>query len=142
MGRGRWKADRLRDLVRDYVVEHLADEDAVLVIDETGFLKQGKASCYGLGREDYELPDRSLAAYVSRHAHAFIDRELYLPKIWTGDKAPVGRGACAGRHRFCDQARACADRDRPDMRLARRSPGSPPIASMALTTSRWRSPRG
>jgi len=32
----------LRDIVRDYVIEHLADDDAVLVIDETGFLKQAK----------------------------------------------------------------------------------------------------
>lgn len=40
-----WDADALRDIVRDYVIEHLAEDDAVLVIDETGFLKQGKASC-------------------------------------------------------------------------------------------------
>src|SRR5438067_4649779 len=45
LGRGSWDADALRDVVRDYAVEHLADADAVLVIDETGFLKQGKASC-------------------------------------------------------------------------------------------------
>src|SRR5207344_276407 len=45
LGRDRWDADGLRDMVRDYVTEHLADENAVLVIDETGFLKQGKASC-------------------------------------------------------------------------------------------------
>src|ERR1700752_5366293 len=45
LGRGRWDADALRDIVRDYVVEHLAADDAVLVIDETGFLKQGRASC-------------------------------------------------------------------------------------------------
>ena len=38
LGRGRWDADELRDIVRDYVVEHLAADDAVLVIDETGFL--------------------------------------------------------------------------------------------------------
>ncbi len=38
LGRGRWEADALRDLVRDYVVESLADRDAVLVLDETGFL--------------------------------------------------------------------------------------------------------
>lgn len=44
LGRGRWDADALRDIVRDYVVETLGAEDAVLVIDETGFLKQGKAS--------------------------------------------------------------------------------------------------
>jgi hypothetical protein len=36
-----WDADALRDIVRDYVIEHLADDDAVLVIDETGFLKKG-----------------------------------------------------------------------------------------------------
>jgi SRSO17 transposase len=44
LGRGRWDADDLRDIVRDYVAENLATDDAVLVIDETGFLKQGKAS--------------------------------------------------------------------------------------------------
>ena len=37
-----WDADALRDIVRDYVIEHLADDDAVLVIDETGFLKQAR----------------------------------------------------------------------------------------------------
>jgi SRSO17 transposase len=36
--------------VREYVVEHFAAEDAVLVIDETGVLKQGKSSC-GVGRQ-------------------------------------------------------------------------------------------
>ena len=50
LGRDRWDADALRDLVREYVVEHLADDDAVLVIDETGFLKQGTASC-GVARQ-------------------------------------------------------------------------------------------
>src|SRR3954469_22059621 len=43
LGRGRWDADALRDIVRDYALEHLAADDAVLVVDETGFLKQGKA---------------------------------------------------------------------------------------------------
>jgi SRSO17 transposase len=63
LGRDRWNADALRDLVREYVVEHLRDDDAVLVIDETGFLKQGKASCgvarqyTGFRGEDHELPD-------------------------------------------------------------------------------------
>ena len=64
LGRDRWDADALRDLVREYVVAHLADDDAVLVIDETGFLKQGKASCgvarqyTRLGGQDNQLPDR------------------------------------------------------------------------------------
>src|SRR5215210_3807109 len=50
LGRSRWDAEALRDLVRDYALETLADRDAVLVIDETGFLKQGRASC-GVGRQ-------------------------------------------------------------------------------------------
>jgi SRSO17 transposase len=93
LGRGRWDADGLRDIVRDYVVEHLADEAAVLVLDETGFLKQGKASC-GVSRQYTGSAGKIancqtgvFAAYVSRHGHAFIDRALYLPKSWTGDPA-------------------------------------------------------
>ena len=93
LGRGRWDADALRDIVRDYVVETLAADDAVLVIDETGFLKQGKASC-GVGRQYTGSAGKItncqigvFAAYVSRHGHAFIDRALYLPKAWTDDPA-------------------------------------------------------
>jgi SRSO17 transposase len=35
----RWDADALRDALRGYVVEHPGDPRAVLVLDETGFLK-------------------------------------------------------------------------------------------------------
>jgi SRSO17 transposase len=93
LGRDRWEADELRDVVRDYVVEHLSDNEAVLVIDETGFLKQGKASC-GVARQYTGSAGKItncqigvFAAYVSRHGHAFIDRALYLPKAWTEDPA-------------------------------------------------------
>ena len=41
LARAVWDADGLRDDVRGYVVEHLADTDAVLVVDETGDLKMG-----------------------------------------------------------------------------------------------------
>ena len=71
----------------------MADDDAVLVIDETGFLKQGKASC-GVGRQYTGSAGKItncqigvFACYVSRHGHAFIDRTLYLPKSWTDDPA-------------------------------------------------------
>ncbi len=93
LGRGQWDADALRDIVRDYVVETLGADDAVLVIDETGFLKQGKASC-GVGRQYTGSAGKItncqigvFAAYVSHHGHAFIDRALYLPKAWTDDPA-------------------------------------------------------
>jgi SRSO17 transposase len=93
LGRGRWEADALRDLVRDYALEALADQDAVLVLDETGFLKQGKGSC-GVARQYTGSAGKItncqigvFAAYASRHGHTFIDRALYLPKAWTDDPA-------------------------------------------------------
>ncbi|GJE46450.1 IS701 family transposase ISMch7 [Methylobacterium soli] len=93
LGRTHWDAEALRDVVRDVVVETLAAPDAVLVIDETGFLKQGKASC-GVGRQYTGSAGKItncqigvFAAYVSEQGHAFIDRQLYLPKAWTQDEA-------------------------------------------------------
>jgi SRSO17 transposase len=93
LGRGRWEADALRDLVRDYALETLADAGAVLVIDETGFLKQGRSSC-GVARQYTGSAGKVtncqvgvFAAYVSRHGHAFVDRALYLPKAWADDPA-------------------------------------------------------
>src|SRR5437763_2145211 len=93
LGRARWEADALRDIVRDYALETLADPEAVLVFDETGFLKQGKASC-GVARQYTGSAGKVtncqigvFAAYASRHGHAFIDRALYLPKPWASDPA-------------------------------------------------------
>ena len=40
----RWDADLVRDDLKSYVIEHLADAAAVLVVDETGFLKKGDKS--------------------------------------------------------------------------------------------------
>ena len=88
LGRSHWDADDLRDLVREYALEMLASPDAVLVIDETGFLKQGQRSC-GVGRQYTGSAGKItncqigvFAAYVSDKGCAFIDRQLYLPKEW------------------------------------------------------------
>jgi SRSO17 transposase len=89
LGRSRWDADALRDVGRDSALEALSEPDAVLVIDETGFLKQGKASC-GVARQYTGSAGKItncqigvFAAYVSGQGHAFIDRALYLPQSWT-----------------------------------------------------------
>src|ERR671927_414664 len=117
LGRAQWDADALRDLVRDYVVETLADPGAVLVIDETGFLKQGRASC-GVGRQYTGSAGKIancqigvFAAYVSRHGQALIDRALYLPKAWTDDPARL-RAAHVPEEVVYNQAPACARYDR------------------------------
>jgi SRSO17 transposase len=92
LGRGRLDGDALRDVAREYALETLSDGDAVLVIDETGFLKQGKASC-GVARQHTGSAGKItncqigvFASYVSQHGHAFIDRTLYLPKELTDDR--------------------------------------------------------
>ncbi len=46
----RWDADAVRDDLRAYVVERLGDPAAVLVLDETGFLKKGTKSV-GVARQ-------------------------------------------------------------------------------------------
>jgi SRSO17 transposase len=106
LGRGRWDADALRDIVCDYALETLAENDAVLVIDETGFLKQGKASC-GVARQYTGSAGKItncqigvFACYVSRHGHAFIDRALYLPKAWTDDPARMKAAHVPAETRF------------------------------------------
>ena len=93
LGRAMWDADALRDVVRDYAVETLAEPEAVLIVDETGFLKQGRSSC-GVGRQYTGSAGKItncqigvFAAYVSAKGPAFIDRALYLPKAWTHDPA-------------------------------------------------------
>src|SRR3954463_16142078 len=62
LSRMRWGADAVRDDLRAYVVEHLGEPEAVLVLDETGFVKKGEKSV-GVQRHRgprRELPDRGL----------------------------------------------------------------------------------
>jgi DDE superfamily endonuclease len=76
-----------------YVREQLADGSAVLVIDETGFLKKGSKSV-GVQRQYSGTAGRSencqlgvFLTYASQAGHTLLDRELYLPKSWTRDTA-------------------------------------------------------
>ena len=41
LSRAQWDADAVRDDLQAYMVEQLGDAKAVLVLDETGFLKKG-----------------------------------------------------------------------------------------------------
>jgi SRSO17 transposase len=87
-----WDADAVRDDLRAYVLEHLGDERAVLVIDETGFLKKGSKSA-GVARQYSGTAGRIencqigvFLAYAAPAGRTFIDRELYLPKAWIEDR--------------------------------------------------------
>jgi SRSO17 transposase len=92
----KWDADEVRDDLRSYVVEHLADEaSGVLIVDETGFLKKGEKSVgvarqyTGTAGDTVNCQVGAFLAYASEKGAAFIDRALYLPRAWTGD--PVRR---------------------------------------------------
>jgi hypothetical protein len=119
LGRGRWDAEALRDIVREYVVEHLADEDAVLVIDETGFLKQEGvlrrgSAIHGLvglqppgstrWGEDHQLPDRRIRG-LCLAARSCLYRSGAIPAEGVDQRSsPDGGRSCAAGHRLCRQA--------------------------------------
>jgi SRSO17 transposase len=97
LARVHWEADLVRDDLRAYVVEQLGDEQAVLVLDETGFVKKGDKSC-GVQRQYSGTAGRIencqigvFLAYASRHGQTLIDRALYLPDNWAN--APARRAA-------------------------------------------------
>nr|WP_244421948.1 IS701 family transposase [Ktedonobacter racemifer] len=87
-----WDEQALRDELCRYVIEHLAGEQGVLVVDETGFLKKGKksagvASQYsGAAGGTANCQIGVFLLYASSKGQAFIDRELYLPQEWTQDR--------------------------------------------------------
>lgn len=90
--RALWDADALRDEMRQYVVENLGDDEAILVVDETGFIKKGSHSV-GVQRQYSGTAGRIencqigvFLAYASPHGHTFIDRALYLPEDWVADQ--------------------------------------------------------
>ena len=87
----RWDADLVRDDLKSYVIEHLADADAVLAVDETGFLKKGDKSV-GVQRQYSGTAGRIensqigvFLAYASVNGRTLLDRELYLPQVWAED---------------------------------------------------------
>ena len=106
LSRARWDADGVRDDVRSYVVEQLGDPGAVLVVDETGDVKKGTATP-GVQRQYTvtagRIENAQVAVYLGYAAprgHALIDRELYLPKSWTGDPARCEAAGIPGHAAF------------------------------------------
>jgi SRSO17 transposase len=75
------------------VLEHLSEPEAVLIVDETGFLKKGDKSV-GVQRQYSGTAGRIensqigvFLTYASTQGNAFLDRELYLPQEWAADRA-------------------------------------------------------
>jgi SRSO17 transposase len=92
LSRARWEADEVRDDLLDLVREKLADPTAVVVIDETGFLKKGIKSVGGAPQYSgtagkiRNCQIGVFVAYVAEKGQGLVDRELYLPREWTDDR--------------------------------------------------------
>jgi SRSO17 transposase len=87
-----WDPDKVRDDLRSYVVGHLGSADGVLIVDETGFLKKGSRSA-GVARQYSGTAGRIensqigvFLTYSTTAGRTFLDRELYLPKVWIDDR--------------------------------------------------------
>ena len=101
LGRGAWDADALRDEQLGVVLAGLGEEDAVLAIDETGFVKQGKKSV-GVKRQytgtSGKIDNCQIGVFLSwqtAKGHALIDRALYLPAgMGRGRRASAGQQVC------------------------------------------------
>jgi SRSO17 transposase len=104
--RALWDPEAVREELRHYVVQHLEDPEAVLVIDETSFLKKGRHSA-GVARQYSGTAGRIencqigvFVGYASRLGHALLDRELYLPKEWADDPARCPQAGIPAERRF------------------------------------------
>ncbi|MGW0886266.1 IS701 family transposase [Streptomyces sp. NPDC002671] len=91
LSRASWDADAVRDDVREYVVEHLHDDAAVLVVDETGDVKKGthtvavQRQYTGTAGRIENSQVAVYLVYAGARGHAAVDRELYIPRSWTCD---------------------------------------------------------
>ena len=87
----KWDADQVRDDLQQYILAHLTDPEAVLVLDETGFVKKGTKSA-GVAAQ-YTGTVGKMAncqigvflAYANRFGAVLVDRELYLHADWEKD---------------------------------------------------------
>lgn len=92
IAQGVWNDRNLLGDLRRHVVEVLGDEDAVLIIDETGFPKKGTKSV-GVARQYAGILGRTdncqvgvFLSYCSAQGHTLCDRRLFLPEAWTKDR--------------------------------------------------------
>lgn len=92
-----WGADAIRDDIQTIAVEHLGADEAMLVVDETGDVKKGICTV-GTQRQYTGTAGRIENAqvgvfltYTTKVGHTLVDRELCLPRSWTGDTARCAR---------------------------------------------------
>jgi SRSO17 transposase len=90
--RSKWRANTARDRLRQFVIEVFGEEDAIGIVDESGFIKKGEHSV-GVKRQYSGTAGKvencqigTFLSYATTKGHAFLDRRLYLPEEeWCND---------------------------------------------------------
>ena len=92
-----WDEERMEAGYHDKVREKLADPDAVMIFDESGFVKKGEHSagvarqyCGTIGKVE-NCQVGTFAAYASRHGYALVDKELFIPQAWFDEEHKAKR---------------------------------------------------
>jgi SRSO17 transposase len=114
--RALWDPEAVREEVRHYGLQPLEDPEAVLVMDETGFLKKGRHSA-GVARQSSGPAGRLengqlgvFVGYASRLGHALLDRELYLSKEWADDPTRCRQAGIPADRRFATKPQLAQQR--------------------------------
>ncbi len=116
-----WDAEAARDRLQKIVIERFGDPEAIAVLDETGIPKQGirsvgvqKQYCGAVGKlENCQVA--TVLTYATARGHVFLDRRLFLPEDWCGDRGRRARASVPEEVRFQtkpQQARAMLEHAR------------------------------
>jgi len=100
IGQGEWDTAPLMMHVQSLVSSWLGEEDGVVIVDGSGFPKQGKYSvgvahqyCGHLGKIA-NCQEGVFLVYASREGYAFLDERLYVPEEWFKDESQKRRKVC------------------------------------------------
>jgi SRSO17 transposase len=100
IGQSPWESEGLLTKQQDLVVETLGEPDGVLLVDESGMVKQGRGSvgvasqyCGSVGKVANSQIGVYLG-YASRKGHSFLDARLFLPEQWFEDSHQERRQTC------------------------------------------------
>ena len=87
-----WSPEELIRRLQGQVADWLGDPDGVVIVDGSGFPKQGQHSvavapqyCGAVGKVT-NSQEGVFAVYESRHGYAFLDERLYVHESWFGEE--------------------------------------------------------
>ena len=100
IGQSPWKAEPVFAIHQRLVAETLGEADGVVLIDESGVVKQGDDSvgvaaqyCGSVGK----IANSQMGVYLgyaSRKGYSLIEGQLFMPDAWFDDEHATKRAAC------------------------------------------------